>query len=45
MDVRLFEVAAPQPEYKIEAVCVSCGDDLVVVVGGGEPLSSGFAWV
>ena len=36
MDVRLFEVPAPQAEYKIKAVCVSCGDDLVVVVGGGS---------
>ena len=36
LQVRLFEVAAPQPEYKIEAVCVSCGEDLVVIVGGGS---------
>lgn len=36
MQTRLFRVAADRPEYHLEAVCVRCGDDLVVVIGGGE---------
>ena len=36
MEVRFFEVPAPQSEYKIEAVCVSCGEDLIVVIAGGS---------
>lgn len=36
LDIRRFEVAAPDDRYKIEAVCVLCGEDLVVIVGGGS---------
>ncbi len=43
MDIRRFEVSAPQPPYNIQAVCVSCGEDLVVVIGGGSRYHLGAA--
>jgi hypothetical protein len=36
MNVRRFEVAVAGSPYKVEAVCVEVGADLIVVVGGGE---------
>jgi len=36
LEVRRFEVFDPDTRARLEAVCVTCGDDLVVVVGGGE---------
>jgi hypothetical protein len=36
MIVRRFEMAVEDSPYKLEAVCVECGADLIVVVGGGE---------
>jgi hypothetical protein len=36
MAIRQFEVPVAGSAYKVEAVCVECGADLVVVVGGGE---------
>jgi hypothetical protein len=36
MNVRRFEMAVEGSPYKLEAVCVACGADLIVVVGGGE---------
>jgi hypothetical protein len=36
MQVRCFETLLPHSIYKIEAVCVRCGKDLVVVIGGGS---------
>jgi hypothetical protein len=36
MEIRHFELPAPQSEHKIEAVCIACGEDLIVVIGGGS---------
>ena len=36
MAVRRFEVPVAGSAYALEAVCVECGADLVVVVGGGS---------
>jgi hypothetical protein len=36
MAVRRFEVPVAGSAYALEAVCVECGEDLVVVVGGGS---------
>jgi len=36
MNVRRFEMAVADSAYQLEAVCVECGVDLIVVVGGGE---------
>ncbi len=38
MPVRRYQITVEDPEYPgtIEAVCVACGEDLVVVVGGGS---------
>jgi len=36
MNVRRFEMAVDGSAYQLEAVCVECGMDLIVVVGGGE---------
>lgn len=36
MDVQYFEVMVPQSTYRVEAVCITCGNDLVVVIGGGS---------
>lgn len=36
MNTRRFEMAVEGSPYKLEAVCVECGVDLIVVVGGGE---------
>ncbi len=36
MNVQRFEVAVEGSPYRLEAVCVECGVDLIVVVGGGE---------
>ena len=36
MTVRRFELAVAESAYRIEAVCVEAGADLVVVIGGGE---------
>ncbi len=36
MNVRRFEVAVVGSLYKVEAVCVEVGADLIVVIGGGE---------
>ena len=35
MAVQRFEVGVAESPYKVEAVCVEAGADLVVVVGGG----------
>lgn len=35
MDIQWFEVVFNDAQDRIEAVCVACGDDLIVVVGGG----------
>ncbi len=34
--LRRFEIGIEGSQNKIEAVCVECGVDLIVVVGGGE---------
>jgi len=36
MNTRRFEMAVEGSPHKLEAVCVECGADLIVVVGGGE---------
>lgn len=36
MELRHFRASAPASTAELEAVCVGCGPDLVVVVGGGE---------
>jgi hypothetical protein len=36
MDVRHFRARAEGSTAEVEAVCIGCGPDLVVVVGGGE---------
>ncbi|HET6411205.1 MAG TPA: hypothetical protein VFG53_04030 [Anaeromyxobacter sp.] len=36
LEVRRFEVEDSETRARLEAVCVACGEDLVVVVGGGE---------
>ena len=36
MEIRRFEASAPGSTAELEAVCIGCGADLVVVVGGGE---------
>ena len=36
MAIRQFEVPVAGSAYRLEAVCVEGGADLVVVVGGGE---------
>lgn len=36
MNTRRFEIAVDGSPQKLEAVCVECGADLIVVVGGGE---------
>lgn len=36
METRQFALDLEGSPYQIQAVCVECGDDLVVVVGGGS---------
>lgn len=36
MQVRQFQLAVPGTQYGLEAVCVACGPDLIVVAGGGS---------
>lgn len=36
MEVRTFRVEEAEASFRVEAVCIRCGADLVVVVGGGE---------
>lgn len=36
MELRHFRASAPASTAALEAVCIACGGDLVVVVGGGE---------
>jgi hypothetical protein len=43
MNIRQFQVADPVSGQSVTAVCVTCGNDLVVVVGGGERYHIGAA--
>jgi hypothetical protein len=36
MNIRRFDMAVEGAHGKLEAVCVECGADLIVVIGGGE---------
>jgi len=36
LEERRFSVPSPNLMYRIEALCVTCGADLIVVVGGGS---------
>ena len=36
LNIRRFEQAVADSSYKVEAICVECGADLVVVIGGGD---------
>jgi hypothetical protein len=36
IEIQRFEVPAPQSAYKIEAVGLACGNDLIIVIGGGS---------
>ena len=36
LPIRQFETLVTSSRFKLEAVCVECGADLVVIVGGGE---------
>jgi len=43
LEVRRFEVLDQDTSARLEAVCVACGEDLVVVIGGGEKYHVGAA--
>ncbi|HEY3310943.1 MAG TPA: hypothetical protein VGK00_04810 [Anaerolineales bacterium] len=43
MTVRRFEIELDEAQYRLEAVCVECGVDLIVVVGGGTRYHIGSA--
>ncbi len=43
LEVRRFLVEDDGGAARLEAVCVACGDDLVVVIGGGERYHVGAA--
>ena len=43
LEVRRCQVEDAPTSTRLEAVCVGCGDDLVVVVGGGERYHVGAA--
>lgn len=36
LPIRQFEALVASSRFKLEAVCVECGADLFVIVGGGE---------
>ena len=36
LNIRRFEQVVADSSYKVDSVCVECGADLVVVIGGGE---------
>lgn len=41
MEVRQFQVEFDRAQHKIEALCVECGEDLIVIVGGGTKYHCG----
>jgi hypothetical protein len=43
LEIRRFEVEDERASARLEAACVACGDDLVVVIGGGERYHVGAA--
>ena len=36
LNIQHFEQEVTDSPYRVEAVCVECGADLIVVIGGGE---------